>query len=194
MASRTITVSPSRHVIRDPVLPLPLVVAAGLAVGWLGVQHQRVSGERVAADLALSWALVGASLALLVVDGVASPRKSRSRTTSSPSTSARGACAASSSPGPPVSNNQFVMTYPADANGDVRELINGALKEQVTNGGAGKSIVVNVSGPATEIVHPDGTADLTIEGSVLVSYNARDPNARQHDRHREPFDVCAALS
>ena len=65
MASRAVTVSPSRDVIRDPVLLLPLVVAAGLAVGWLGVHHQRVSGERVAADLALSWALVGASLALL---------------------------------------------------------------------------------------------------------------------------------
>jgi hypothetical protein len=61
--------------------------------------------------------------------------------------------------GTPVSNNQYVMAYPADANGDVWELINGALKEHVTNVDTGKSIVVNVSGPATEIVHPDGTAD-----------------------------------
>ena len=50
--------------IRDPVLLLPLVVAAGLAVGWLGV-HERVSGTRIITDLALSWALVAASLVVL---------------------------------------------------------------------------------------------------------------------------------
>jgi hypothetical protein len=92
----------------------------------------------------------------------------------------------------------------------------GALKEQVTNVGTGKSIVVNVSGPATEIVHADGSADLTIEGSVLVSYNARfnprGPATYVYTGHtvfsisddgiltlvsttdKEPFDVCAALS
>jgi signal transduction histidine kinase len=46
------------------VLLLPVAVAAGLAVGWLGV-HEEVSGTRIAADLALSWALVAASLVVL---------------------------------------------------------------------------------------------------------------------------------
>ena len=64
MASSAVTVSPSRDVARDPVLLLPLVVGAGLAIGWLGV-HERVSGTRIAADLALSWALVAASLVVL---------------------------------------------------------------------------------------------------------------------------------
>jgi signal transduction histidine kinase len=64
MTSTAVTASPGRDVIRDPVLLLPLVVAAGLAVGWLGVDQQ-VAGTRIAADLALSWALVGASLVVL---------------------------------------------------------------------------------------------------------------------------------
>ena len=46
------------------MLLVPAVVAAGLAVGWLGVDAG-VSGARVAADLALSWALVAASLVAL---------------------------------------------------------------------------------------------------------------------------------
>jgi signal transduction histidine kinase len=64
MASATVMASPTRAAIRDPVLLLPVVVAAGIAIGWLGV-HQRVSGTRIAADLALSWALVAASVVTL---------------------------------------------------------------------------------------------------------------------------------
>ena len=116
----------------------------------------------------------------------------------------------------PVSNNQYLTTYPADANGDVRMSVTGVLKEQLTNVGTGKSIVVNVSGPSTQIVHQDGSSDLTLEGSVLVSYNARfnprGPATFIYTGHtvysvsddgiltlisttdKEPFDVCAALS
>jgi signal transduction histidine kinase len=64
MTSTAVTASPSRDVIRDPVLLLPLAVAAGLAVGWLGVDHQ-AAGTRIAADLALAWALTAASLVVL---------------------------------------------------------------------------------------------------------------------------------
>jgi signal transduction histidine kinase len=64
MASTAVTASPSREVARDPVLLLPVVVAAGLAIGWLGV-HEQVSGTRIAADLALAWALITASLVVL---------------------------------------------------------------------------------------------------------------------------------
>lgn len=64
MASNAVTPLPSRYPIRDPVLLLPLAVAAGLAVGWLGV-HERVAGTRIAVDLALSWALIAASLVML---------------------------------------------------------------------------------------------------------------------------------
>jgi signal transduction histidine kinase len=64
MASNAVTPLPRREAVRDPVLLLPLAVAAGLAVGWLGVPEQ-VAGTRVAADLALSWALLAASLVVL---------------------------------------------------------------------------------------------------------------------------------
>ena len=64
MASTAVTASPSGDAIRDPVLLVPLVVAAGLAIGGLGV-HERVSGTRIATDLALSWALVAASVVML---------------------------------------------------------------------------------------------------------------------------------
>jgi signal transduction histidine kinase len=64
MASNAVSALPSRDAFRDPVLLLPLAVAAGLAVGWLGVD-ERVAGSRIAADLALSWALIAASLVVL---------------------------------------------------------------------------------------------------------------------------------
>jgi signal transduction histidine kinase len=64
MASNAVTSLPDRYPIRDPVLLLPLVVAAGLAVGWLGV-HERVAGARIAVDLALAWTLMAASLVML---------------------------------------------------------------------------------------------------------------------------------
>jgi signal transduction histidine kinase len=64
MASTAVTASPSRGVIRDPVLLLPAAVAAGLAIGWLGVHHQ-VAGVRIAADLALAWGLTVASVVVL---------------------------------------------------------------------------------------------------------------------------------
>ena len=64
MASTAVRASPSRGVLGDPVLVLPVVVAAGLAIGWLGV-HEHISGTRIAADIGLSWALVSASLVVL---------------------------------------------------------------------------------------------------------------------------------
>jgi signal transduction histidine kinase len=64
MSSTVVTSSQARGVLRDPVLLVPAVVGAGLAVGWLGADAG-ISGTRVAADLALSWALVAASLVAL---------------------------------------------------------------------------------------------------------------------------------
>jgi hypothetical protein len=118
--------------------------------------------------------------------------------------------------GTPVSNNQYIKTYPADANGDVRELINGNLTEQLTNVGTGKSITVNVSGPVTQIVHADGSADVTAGGSLIIGFfapfNPRGPATFVYTGHtvisfspiglltlvsttdNDPLDVCAALS
>jgi hypothetical protein len=116
----------------------------------------------------------------------------------------------------PVVNNQYLTIYPAAANGDVRETIDGLLKDRFTNVGTGKSIVANVSGPSTEIVHADGSADLTLDGSAAVAYtapfNPRGPDTVIYTGHtvfsvdedstltllrttdKNPFDVCAELS
>jgi signal transduction histidine kinase len=64
MASTAAASPHVRNPLRDPVLLAPAVVAAGLAVGWLGIDSG-VSGARVATDLALSWSLVAASLVAL---------------------------------------------------------------------------------------------------------------------------------
>jgi len=118
--------------------------------------------------------------------------------------------------GTPVANNQVIKTYPADANGDVRVLVEGLLKAQVTNVDTGKSIIVNVSGPATLINHADFSLDANLGGSALVAFiapfNARGPATYIYTGHtvlsfnafglltlvsttdNKPFDVCAALS
>jgi signal transduction histidine kinase len=55
---------PAPHVSRDPVLLVPVAVAAGLAVGALGV-HADQPGWRIVTDLALAWSLMAAALAAL---------------------------------------------------------------------------------------------------------------------------------
>ena len=55
MSSTAVMPSRTASVLSDPVLLAPAIVAAGLGVGWLGVDAG-ISGARVAADLALSWA------------------------------------------------------------------------------------------------------------------------------------------
>ena len=50
--------------LRDPVLLAPAIVITGLGIGWLGLDAG-ASGARVAADLALPWALVAAALVAL---------------------------------------------------------------------------------------------------------------------------------
>jgi signal transduction histidine kinase len=64
MSSTLATPSRPASALRDPVLLAPAIVATGLGIGWLGTEAG-VSGVRVAADLALSWALVAASLVAL---------------------------------------------------------------------------------------------------------------------------------
>ena len=63
-AAPAVRAPPRRDLLRDPVLVLPVVVAAGLAVGALGV-HEQIAGTRVIADLALAWTLTAAALVVL---------------------------------------------------------------------------------------------------------------------------------
>ena len=64
MSSTLATSSRTTSVLHDPVLIAPAIVLTGLGIGWLGVDAG-ASGARVAADLALPWALVAASLVAL---------------------------------------------------------------------------------------------------------------------------------
>ena len=64
MSSTLVTPSRTAGALRDPVLLAPAIVGAGLGIGWLGFDAG-ASGTRVAADLALSWALIAASLVAL---------------------------------------------------------------------------------------------------------------------------------
>ena len=61
MAAAAVTTVPRRSALRDPILLVPVIVAAGLAAGWLGA-HEHVAGTRIAADLALAWSLTAASV------------------------------------------------------------------------------------------------------------------------------------
>lgn len=80
MTSSTVVASSrTGSAVRDPVLVLPIVVAAGLGVGWLGADAG-ASGARVAVDIALAWSFVGASLLAL---GRARWRRSRILVTAS---------------------------------------------------------------------------------------------------------------
>jgi hypothetical protein len=116
----------------------------------------------------------------------------------------------------PVANNETTTIYPADANGDVREIITGTLKLQLTNTNTGKSIVVNVSGPGTVVLHPDGSASEDLRGSGLVFFfptaNPAGPATYLFTGHttlsfdpagnltlvsttdKSPLDICGALS
>jgi len=118
--------------------------------------------------------------------------------------------------GTPVANNETTTTYPADANGDVRVLITGTLKLQLTNVDTGKSIVVNVSGPGTVVLHPDGSASEDLRGNDLVlffpgatpagpatylftghtilSFDPAGNETLVSTTDNSPLDVCAALS
>ena len=64
MSSAAVSSSQAGSALRDPVLLVPAVVGAALAAGWLGVDTG-ISGTRIAADLALSWALMAASVVAL---------------------------------------------------------------------------------------------------------------------------------
>jgi hypothetical protein len=78
--------------------------------------------------------------------------------------------------GTPLANNETTATFPVQANGDARQIVSGALKEEITNASTGNSIVVNISGPGTIINHPDGSASADTHGrNLLISFSTDIP-------------------
>ncbi len=70
----------------------------------------------------------------------------------------------------PVVNNEVVTTFPPEANGDVAQLFTGYVLERFTNLDNGKSIVINISGPATFVHHTDGSITYTGLGPEPVVF------------------------
>ena len=113
-----------------------------------------------------------------------------------------------------VTNNEFTTTFPAEASGDVVQLVTGYVVQRFTNLATGKSLSATLSGPGTIVVHPDGSVTANAEGlSVLILFPGDIPsgpsfviNYGQYVVNITPsgqfivqkqtgaqFDVCAAL-
>jgi hypothetical protein len=113
----------------------------------------------------------------------------------------------------PAVNNTYTLTYPAEPNGDIVQRSSGTLYARATNDATGKSIVINTSGPATIVTHPDGSQTTTEHGpsaladlippvpsAVVISgiavYNTS-PTGEQtlvSFHGTVTLDICAALS
>jgi hypothetical protein len=67
----------------------------------------------------------------------------------------------------PVVNRLVATIFPADENGDVRQVVTGTLVLRLTNEETGESITVNISGPGTFTFHPDGSFTIESAGPWL---------------------------
>src|SRR5262249_23188497 len=65
----------------------------------------------------------------------------------------------------PVANDLYELTFPAEPDGDIVKRDTGRVVARYTNDETGKSIEVNVSGPGTKVIHPDGTETDTTAGT-----------------------------
>lgn len=68
-----------------------------------------------------------------------------------------------------IVNNQVVKTFPPKPNGNIVQLITGRYVTSMTNTSTGKSITVNISGPARITTQPDGSATLVATGRWFLA-------------------------
>jgi hypothetical protein len=114
----------------------------------------------------------------------------------------------------PVVNNEYSLTFPAEANGDVRQIVDGHLVTRFTNLDTGKSIDLNTSAKATLVFHEDGFTSIETSGPqviIILAIGGRVPAAYVLYGHGvftqfpngfldivsqtgTQFDICAALS
>jgi hypothetical protein len=66
-----------------------------------------------------------------------------------------------------VISKEYAITFPADENGDVRQIITGMLIASFTNADTGESIVLQASGPAHSVFHVDGSSTVTFGGRSI---------------------------
>jgi hypothetical protein len=114
----------------------------------------------------------------------------------------------------PVVNNEYFLTFPAEPNGDVRQIITGHVVTRFTNLDTGKSIDLNTSAQNTLVFHADGFTSIETSGPqviLILAIGGRVPSATVNYGHGvytqfpngfldivsqtgAQFDVCAALS
>ena len=63
-----------------------------------------------------------------------------------------------------IRNTEKARTFPADAGGNVLQIITGQLWISATNVATGDSVVLNISGPYKVLIRPDGTEVVTYFG------------------------------
>jgi hypothetical protein len=75
-----------------------------------------------------------------------------------------------------VEDHQTVTVFAPDRNGDTRVLITGHLVVRLSNAdvASGKSIVLNSSGPAVIVIHPDGSQTDTTLGPATIGFHPGD--------------------
>jgi hypothetical protein len=68
-----------------------------------------------------------------------------------------------------VINREYALTFPADANGDVRVIVTGRLVARYTNVENGHSLELNIGGPVFYTFHPDGSFDAVLAGRSAIN-------------------------
>ena len=63
-----------------------------------------------------------------------------------------------------IRNTEKALTFPADSDGNVRQIVTGQLWIRVTNTETDESVVLNISGPIKYLIEPDGTNTATLLG------------------------------
>jgi hypothetical protein len=129
-----------------------------MKVHTLTINKSHVLAAAVAMGLALPAAAVGAG----------QPTRTKVPDSQFVATVPAGAVCPFEASGAPVVNNAYNLTYPLDANGDVRQITSGNVVERFTNDDTGKSIDVNISGPSVTVLHQDGSATITLEGPTFL--------------------------
>lgn len=69
-------------------------------------------------------------------------------------------------------NKEYTLTFPADAHGITRQLVNGKLVVLITNLATHASVTRNISGPGEYLFYPDGSNTLTAEGAWALWFLA----------------------
>ena len=106
-----------------------------------------------------------------------------------------------------IKNTEKAKTFPADADGNVLQIVTGQLWISATNVSTGDSVVLNISGPYKVLIRPDGTEDITFFGRSVpvqppgfivttgrVEYVIHPDGSSEILSHRGgSTDVCALL-